>query len=121
MSDKIIKHCPRCSSPFTARDIIESDSIAPIGITVDEDNPELAFYYFNHNTPNCRTTFMIPVYEFDWIINPDKQLQIKTAQQGCEGHCLELEDQSLCSNNCYWSQYRNFIADLMNKKKAFTV
>lgn len=121
MTDKIIKHCPRCSTPFTAREMLESDCIIPIGITVDEENPELAYFYFNHNDNNCHSTFMVAAKDFEQFVNPDKSLEIKTGQNGCEGHCLEIEDTFQCDNNCYWVQYRNFISKLMNKKKTFTV
>lgn len=121
MFDKIIKHCPCCSAPFTAKEILDSNAVIPIGMMVDFDDPKLAFYYFNHNTNTCKSTFTIPVAEFDAYINPDKNLKIQTNKNGCGGYCLEVEDESTCYNNCRWAQYRLFIAKLMENKRVFTV
>jgi len=115
--DKEIKQCPKCGLRFTLRDILENRDIIPIGMASDDNDPELNFYYFNHESVSCKTTFTVPLSAFEQIINEDIPEHILMGTDCCEEHCSSIEDLSLCSQECRYAPYRRLLLSMIEKKK----
>ena len=113
-----IKLCPKCNTPFTLKDILESKDIVPIGMASDNDEPELNFFYFNHITPVCNTTFTIPLYEFESIINEYIPETVLKGSDYCEGHCSTIDDLLLCGQDCHHAPYRRLLLSMIEKKNS---
>lgn len=118
MNKKTIKECPKCNLNITLDDLLYNENIEPIEMSICEDDHSLNLMYFNHNIKNCFTTFAVYVEIFKPLLNEPIPPEIKTGTEGCNGHCSDLNDTSICNNNCTWSPYRRFMNQLIEKKSA---
>jgi len=110
------KQCPKCETWFSREDILESLNIIPLGMTVDEEDSTLSFFYFNHKRPTCDTPFTIPVRRFEPFITEPIPSKINFGNPSCEGHCTSMEDLMVCQQECLYAPFRRFLLKLIDMK-----
>jgi hypothetical protein len=118
MSSEKLKQCPKCGVWLSIEDILESAEVTIIGMTLDSDDFTFNSFYFNHDAPECGTTFTMNVLDFAEYINEPIPQDILTGQPGCERHCSSLTDTRLCRKTCRWAPFRRFMDALMRKKQG---
>jgi len=114
------KQCPNCELWFSIDDIIENPSISMIGMRICESDPELSLYYFFHNSPECQTTFAIPVQQMRSFIIKQIPLKLQTGSLDCELRCVDLFDTEVCSQKCRNAPYRELLNKMKENKKVTT-
>jgi hypothetical protein len=112
LNDVTFKICPNCGTKFSMHDLIYNPEIKPIGITIGQTNIQ-SMFVFNHIKNNCNTTFAIQANTFTSLINEIIPPTIRFGLPECEGHCINLNDQIECQQNCKWAPYRRFFLSLM--------
>ena len=117
MQHKYVKKCPLCGMRFTVQDLISKPEITPLGMQIDEDEENASFYYFNHDVPECGTSFTVAVMEFasviDELIPPDDLF----GTDSCGEHCVRLDDLRVCQHDCKWAPFRRFIVKLADSRR----
>ncbi len=109
-SSSIVKICPYCNASFTIEDIFHSESVLPLGMSIPESGKDTAYFYFQHDIPSCGTSFVVPVEAFrDWISELIPEF-LKFDTNACEGHCRNLTDMRLCSQDCRNAPFRRLMA-----------
>lgn len=119
MSEEIIKKCNCCLESFTAVQIIEDKFVVPIGVAfLETEQTDSHFYFFQHNTEACGTSFVIDVEKFKKFVDepiPEAVLRLK---EGCEGHCVNIHDLSDCQAECHFAPFRRFLLKMLAEKAA---
>ena len=116
--DEPIKLCPQCKTWFTVADLLQDSRIKLIGMNLDHLDPDLNFYYFNHETPTCGTTFAVPVEAFREMVKEPIPSVVKRGDDACEQHCLNLLSSEECSQNCRWAPYRRLFRRIVAIKEG---
>ena len=111
-----IKDCPKCKKEISLKDILEDPEFVPIGISIDDEDYSLNFYYFNHKSENCNTTFAILVEAFNSVIKEIIPTKILTNTSVCNGYCTDVENKNNCPNACQWAPYLRFLVTLIESK-----
>lgn len=114
--NNIIKRCPGCGQDFTVDDIFSDKNIIPIGITFVGKNMESAYYFFQHEIPECGSSFIIKTGKLRHLIKekiPEDKLK-STSQ--CNTYCNDISDLSNCKNNCHYAPYRRLLFDILENK-----
>jgi hypothetical protein len=119
LADEIIKKCNCCLECFTAPQIVEDKYVVPIGVAyLETEETDSHFYFFQHNTEECGTSFTIDVEKFRELVSepiPETVLRLK---EGCEGHCVNIDDLSDCQSECHFAPFRRFLLKMLAEKKA---
>ncbi len=106
------KQCPLCGEWFSLGDILRNPIIKPIGMLLEEADPELNFYYFNHEVPGCGTTFVIGVDELRGVTRPDLEQDRLDGADACPARCLRRLEHGPCDGTCYYAPYRRLLRQL---------
>lgn len=114
----LVKECPKCAVGLTLSDFLTKVEIEPIGMSIDPVDPELNFYYFNHECANCGTTFVVDVRAFVPCIDEPIPTQILHGSSVCGGHCTRIDDLAQCPNECLYAPFRRFLLRLRDKLSA---
>lgn len=116
--ETIVKVCPCCSANFTAIELAQDPAIQVIGMSFIEDSIEEAYYFFQHETTECGSSFMVSVDAFESLI-PEPIPCAKLALRACcEEHCVSVKDLAECKNECHFAPYRRFMLQMMKQKGA---
>ncbi|MEW6051551.1 MAG: hypothetical protein AB1644_10875 [Candidatus Zixiibacteriota bacterium] len=116
MQEKHIKRCGNCGVWLTASDFVNNPDLVPIGMMFIEDDTTTAYYMFQHETPNCRSSLAVPANEFrEFIVEPVPD-QVLTLSECCKEHCVKLNDLSNCKQPCYFAPFRRFLFQMIEKK-----
>jgi hypothetical protein len=97
VSDEIVKKCNCCQTCLTAKQLVDDLAVKPIGTAfLKAHGPGTHYYFFQHETPDCGTSFVVDVEHFKQFITepiPEKVLELEPS---CEGHCVNIHDLSDC-------------------------
>ena len=83
--------CPYCGQRFSLQDFLDCPELRPRGMTHDDES-EVIVLYFDHDTPDCGTTFAVPSDSLRECIDeliPPNSLH-GTAE--CGEHCNDVSD-----------------------------
>lgn len=117
MADIGFKKCSYCKAILSIRDIAFDPGIVPIGITFADDTIDGAYYFFQHEVPNCGTSFVIPVQSLrQFIIEPIPAENLASSDR-CPRHCASLRDLGECRKECLFAPYRRFLHKMLALKK----
>jgi len=116
MMQKPIKKCAYCKAELTIEDIIKSPQIKPIGMAFNDINTRAAFYFFQHDVPECGTSFLINVEEFAEYVNSPPDLEKLSMSDCCEEHCVSIDDFNSCQQACHYAAYRAFLLKMIEDK-----
>ncbi len=117
MTDEFVKKCNVCKAMLTPQQMVDDPDVRPIGTTFFEDGPDTKHYYFfQHETPGCGTSFVIDVECFLKFIKEPIPEKIMRAQPGCGGHCASIDDLSDCDRECHFAPFRRFLLEMVAKK-----
>jgi hypothetical protein len=119
MTDEIVKKCNCCQTCLTAKQLVDDLAVKPIGTAfLEDDGLGTHYYFFQHETPDCGTSFVVDVEHFKQFISepiPEKVLRLGP---GCEGHCVNIQDLSDCQQECHFAPFRRFLLKMLATKKA---
>jgi len=107
------KKCPLCATWFSRHDIMHSPVVRPIGMLLEKADPELNFYYFNHEIDGCGTTFVIAVEDMSPLTSLLPDSDSLTGSDACKGHCLRHTTAGDCRDACYYAPYRRLLRQLI--------
>jgi hypothetical protein len=113
-----VKLCPRCKTWFTVADLVEDSRVRLIGMNLDHLDPNLNFYYFNHETPSCGTTFAVRVEVFQEMVDEPIPEEVQRGDDVCELHCLDILSSDDCTQLCRWAPYRRLFRRLVATKEG---
>jgi hypothetical protein len=116
MSEKHIKECGLCKNSFTAHDLIFDPNLQPIGMSYDYKS-NVAYYFFQHNSPNCGTSFIIDTRLFIDFIDEEISPKSMFRTKPCKNHCVHLDDLETCENECFHAPFRRFLLYMIKQKK----
>ncbi len=102
--------------PYTAEDILYSPHIRPVGMLYDVDDLH-AMYMFQHETPDCQTSFCLDVEELREFVREPIPQEKRTLEKDCESHCVSLNDLSECKQECYFAPYRRLLLQMLAFRK----
>lgn len=121
MSDEIVKKCNCCQTCLTAKQLVDDLAVKPIGTAfLKAQGPGTHYYFFQHETPDCGTSFVVDVEHFKQFITepiPEKVLELEPS---CEGHCVNIHDLSDCRQECHFAPFRRFLLKMLAEKKSRT-
>jgi hypothetical protein len=119
VTDEIVKKCNCCQAHLTAKQLVDDIAVKPIGTAFYEDGDMgTHYYFFQHETPDCGTSFVVDVEHFKQFITepiPDNVLRLGPS---CEGHCVNIDDLSDCGQECHFAPFRRFLLKMLATKKA---
>jgi hypothetical protein len=119
MTDEIVKKCAYCQMSLTAKQLVNELSVRPIGTAFfPDEGAGIHYYFFQHETPDCGTSFVVNVEHFKQFITepiPDKVLRLGPS---CEGHCVNIHDLNDCGQECHFAPFRRFLLKMLAEKKA---
>ncbi len=113
-----VKLCPRCKTCFTLADLVEDSRVKLIGMNLDHADANLNFYYFNHETPGCGTTFAVQVEAFRKLVTEPIPRQVLRGDEACDDHCMNLLSSYDCGQDCRWAPYRRLFRRLVAIKEG---
>ncbi len=116
MSNEFIKECNLCKMKLTAQDIIHDPDIQIIGMLYGREEVN-SFYCFQHNTPECGTSFIMDVKLFDDFIQEKLPQKSEYEEHGCGSRCIHVEQLTGCESECYHAPYRRFLVYMIEQKK----
>ncbi len=114
--DSQTKSCPLCGESFTLEQLIEHSDIVPIGMRLDDADPSLNLYFFDHAIESCNTTFVIPIPWFHSLLKERVPLADMAGSCSCAQYCTNIEDFSVCNKECSWAPYRRLLMEMMRIK-----
>jgi hypothetical protein len=119
MSEEIVKKCSCCQAKLTARDIVNDPEVRPIGTTFfEDDGPGIHYYFFQHDTADCGTSFVVDVEKFRHLLNEPVPATIMTLEPGCPGQCARIDDLNSCQAECHFAPFRRFMLQMVEEKKS---
>ncbi len=107
------KQCPLCATWFSRHDIMHSPIVKPIGMLLEEADPELNFFYFNHEIDGCGTTFVVAVDDMRPFTVSTSEDDGRDGADACRGHCIRRGDDGDCRDSCYYAPYRRLLRQLI--------
>jgi hypothetical protein len=120
MNREQFKQCPGCHKWLSLQDILTSDEIRPLGLVLSESDYETSLFYFQHEAPECRSSFVIPADWFESIIDEPIPDKIKTGTEHCEGRCIHIDDWTACKNDCHHAPFRRVLVRMVEERKMLT-
>ncbi len=118
MSRYFSKQCPYCKAEFSLDHLVNEPQSRLIGMSFVEDSIEWVFYFFQHDHPNCGTSFVVRVDEFAPYIDEPIPTGKLALRECCEQHCVNLEDLSNCRQPCHFAPFRRFMHKMIAAKKG---
>jgi hypothetical protein len=119
MTDEIVKKCTYCQMSMTARQIVDEPTVRPIGTAFFEDGgPGTHYYFFQHETPDCGTSFVVDVEHFKQFIAEPIPEKVLTLGPTCEGNCASILDLDGCGQECHFAPFRRFLFKMLAAKNA---
>lgn len=119
MTDEVVKKCNCCQMSMTAKQIVDDPAVWPVGTAFIEDSGQgTHYYYFQHETPDCGTSFMVDVECFRQFVTEPIPEKVLIQGPNCEGHCINAEDLSECRQECHFAPFRRFLLKMIAEKKA---
>jgi len=118
MNDDKLKECPGCGIWFSGPEIIADPYIKPVGMCFQPNEPQIAYFYFKHDLPECGASFIVPVAEFREYVHEEIPAEVKAGQGCCENHCTNIEDLALCGQDCFNAPFRKFLMRLLELKES---
>lgn len=115
MESPLFKQCPSCGVWFSRRAIFEDPEVKPIGMSVNSHDSEMSMLFFEHDSPNCGTSFAIPFKEFIPFLGQTEDESL-LGTDTCPGHCLHISDLSVCHHACRYAPYRKLILAILESK-----
>lgn len=116
MKSATVKQCPYCKAPFTLDALANNPDIKLIGMSFAEDSIEWAYYFFQHEVPNCGSSFLVRVDEFRSLVHEGIPTERMTFRDCCEEHCVSISDLGNCRNECYFAPFRRLLIRMMEAK-----
>lgn len=114
--NQVVHTCPYCKEEFDLKALIHDPSVDLIGMSFVEDDPEWVYYFFQHEKPNCGSSFVVKVDEFHSEINEPIPTEKLTGRDCCEQHCVSIEDLNACQQECHFAPYRRFLQKMLEWK-----
>ena len=112
---KIFKFCPCCGSKWDDREALLNDAaVKLIGYQVDFTTPDLGLLLFNHETPDCGTTFSLQAASFKDMYDGPVYEDRLTGGADCPGYCLYKSALEACPAACECDWVREIIQLLNN-------
>jgi len=108
------RSCPCCGVVFTLADLLESPEIEPLGMQFMGDALRDNELYFNHLSPHCGTTFVVPVLAFRAFITEPIPEAALTGTEVCPKKCLTLIDVSVCDAPCRYAPFRRLLNRMLH-------
>lgn len=115
MYDTIVTECNLCKAKFTIQDLIFNPELHPLGMIYD-DTRHTAYYYYQHETPDCGTSFIIETELFKDYIEESTSSEKPTINNVCPRRCIMLKDLNACDNECYYAPFRRFLLHMADQK-----
>jgi hypothetical protein len=84
---------------------------------VDDGGSGLNLFYFNHNTENCGTTFVVQVEKFEPFLTEIVPQKVLTGSDNCEEHCNSIHELEACSQDCRFAPFRRFLLAMIDAKR----
>ena len=112
-----LKTCPLCGVSFSINDLLHDPCLAPLGMRMEKDEPRLNFFFFTHDIPECGTTFVVPLNVFRECLPGPPPKELLSLTTVCEGHCLNLDDNAVCGQNCAYAPYRQLLQRMLHERK----
>ena len=112
-----IKACPLCSETFSIDQLMENPHFVPIGMRLDDSEPSLNLFFFDHAIESCNTTFVIPILWFRSLLREPAPLANLAGSCSCAQYCSSIEDFSTCNKECGWAPYRRLLKEMMQAKE----
>lgn len=110
------KRCPHCGAQFALSQLYHSPELRLMGMAFAGKSIDCAYYYFQHASEACGTTFAVPAEAFigfiDELIPADKL----TGRAECEQRCINIADLQSCSQNCYFAAFRRLLLRMLAAK-----
>ncbi len=82
-----------------------------------DNSVEWSYYFFQHEVPNCGSSFLVRVDEFRPLIHEGIPTEKMTFRGCCEEHCVSLNDLSDCKNECYFAPFRRLLIRMIAAKE----
>jgi hypothetical protein len=117
MNAKKIKQCKGCEQWFSADEIVNDPDIRPIGMSFLANDFKRAYFFFQHEIPECRSSFLVDVTLLDQYIDEYIPKASLILTEDCARHCVRLEDLDNCQNACHNAPYRRFLLKMIEIKK----
>jgi hypothetical protein len=86
-------------------------------MSFDGDDIETAYYFFQHESPTCGSSFLVPVEAFASLIDEPLPTRKATLGDGCEGRCTNVKDLQTCKNECFFAPFRRLLLKMIEAKK----
>lgn len=109
----IAKHCPGCGAGFTVEALVSDPRVKPLGMLLDA-------YLFDHRCCEAGAMFSVPVESFDPLVAKSQTVGLPMLADGCEGRCINLDDQAPCAQPCVAARYRTFLVDVLLRDRSPT-
>ncbi len=110
--------CPCCKEEFDLEKLIHSPEIELIGMSFIGEEADSAYYFFQHDKPDCGSSFVVSVDKFHSKIEeyvPDHNL---SGCDCCDRHCLTITDVRTCKQECHFAPYRRFLEKMIEWKSS---
>jgi hypothetical protein len=117
MTNQLIKECTYCKSKLTLTELAKEPCLVPIGMSFDGNEFDMAYYYFQHEIPECGTSILVAVNAFEPFISEDVPETKLTLSDECEEHCVNIKDLSECKQECFFAPFRRFLLQMLETKK----
>lgn len=114
---EVVKSCTNCGESFTLEQLATDPLLVPIGMAFEEGEEEIAYYYFQHEIPECGTSFLVPVNVFRPLITERIPANLLVGCEHCEEHCANINDLQACGQPCSNAPFRRFLLKMIEVKK----
>jgi len=121
MIDGKIKQYKGCDQWLSADEIINDLDIRPIGMSFLANNFKRAFFFFQHETPECGSSFLVDVSLLEQYVYEHIPEQNLIMTDNCARYCVNIEDLDNCQNACHNAPYRRFLLKIIEIKKEATI
>jgi hypothetical protein len=111
------KQCPGCHKWLSLQDMLSNPDIMPLGLVLADSDYDTGLYYFQHEVPECRSSFVVPAEWFAPIIDEPIPQKVMTGSEHCEGRCVRIEDWAECKNDCHHAPFRRLLILMMENRK----
>ncbi len=119
MTEEVVKQCACCRTIFTAMGLVNDPAVRPIGTAfLDEKGTHTHYYFFQHETPQCGTSFVVDVEHFRQFITEPIPEQVLRLGPKCEGRCVRVDDLNECRQECHFAPFRRFLLRMIAQKLA---
>lgn len=109
------KVCPGCHHVWITRDdMLYDPTVSLLGYQVHFLDFKRGLFYFNHNQPDCKSTFTISVNELEDVYEGPRYTTNKMADDDCPLYCLRRTEMDNCKQPCE-GQFVREIIEIINK------